>query len=434
MKQRKRSVLLFTVLACVLALSACGSNGGNVKTGNGAEGDPGNTGSGKEIRLNVSTNVVGEQAKVLQEITERFMEENPDIKVDFSAPGKEYENMMKVKMASSDMPDVFATHGWAKQRYGEFLEDLSGEAWAAEISEAIKPSVADESGKVYVLPMDQDKSGPTYNVDILNEYGIEVPSTYEELLAACEIIKTKSGGKVIPIHIGGADAWPLGQFLDFFATPLLISAENNEGEALLNGTFDWNKFDVLPQMLKDLQDKGYLNKDVLTSKYSDSAKAFAEGKAAFTVIGPYFIEEAQKINPELKGGLMPIPSIVPGDTATFAGGEKTTWGVWNKSKNMEAAKKYVAFFAKPENITLVAKSNQLPPGLNGVDIDAGQLTEYYEKYKDTRVLPYFDRIYLPNGMWDVMCKNGQDLLSGGITAREYSENMKKEFERLKVAN
>jgi len=42
-------------------------------------------------------------------------------------------------------------------------------------------------------------------------------------------------------------------------------------------------------------------------------------------------------------------------------------------------------------------------------------------------------VYLPNGMWDVMCKNGQDLLAGGITPREFSENMKKEYERLRAA-
>ena len=55
----------------------------------------------------------------------------------------------------------------------------------------------------------------------------------------------------------------------------------------------------------------------------DSAKAFAEGKVAFEFYGPYVIEEAQKINPDIKGAMMPIPSMVAGDTPTLVGGEKT---------------------------------------------------------------------------------------------------------------
>jgi len=424
MRKKWLSISCLT-LAVVTALTACGSNGEGDKSSNTADGN-----ADKKVTLTVSTNVVGEQATVLQDIANKFMTENPTIKVEFSAPGKDYENTMKVKMASKDMPDVFATHGWSKNRYGEYLADLSGEAWAADLDPSIKSSVTDESGKLYVLPMDQDKSGPVYNIDLLKEYGLEVPKTYDEFLAAAEVIKTKSDGKVVAIHIGGADAWPIGQWFDFMATPMLISAEQNSAQALLDGTFDWTKFDELPQMFKDFYDKGYFNKDILTSKYSDSAKAFAEGKAVFGFYGPYFIEEAKNINPNLNAGLMPIPSIQANDSPTFAGGEKTTWGVWKDSKNIEAAKKFVAYYAQAENISGLAKSNQLPPGLSSVKIDAGELTAYYEQYKDTRVLPFFDRVYLPNGMWDVLCKNGQDILAGGIDARQYSENMKKEFERL----
>lgn len=431
----KRSKWLMLCAAMLVLLSACGGGDNESKGNADAPSTSPEASSGKAVRITVSTNVIGEQAKVLEQITDNFMKDNPLIQVDFSAPGKEYENTMKVKMASNDMPDVFATHGWSKARYGEFLLDLSGESWASNVNPAIKPLVSDETGKLYVLPMDQDKAGPVFNVAVFEKYGVEVPATYEEFLAACETIKAKSNGEVVPIHMGGADSWPIGQYFDFFATPLLISSSSQSyGDQLLDGSFDWTNFESLPQMFKDLQARGFLNKDVLTAKYSDSAKAFAEGKTAFGIYSPSFIEEAQKINPELKAGLMPIPSVVEGDTPTFAGGEKTTWGIWKDSKNIEAAKKYVEYFAKPENVALVAKSNQLPPGLDGAQMDAGQLTEYYEQYKDIRVLPFFDREYIPNGMWDVMCKNGQDLLADGIDAKGYTANMKQEYERLRAAN
>ncbi|GGG59573.1 ABC transporter substrate-binding protein [Paenibacillus radicis (ex Gao et al. 2016)] len=436
MKFMKWQSLLVVMIVLAGILSACGSsNQGNEKKPAENNGNKQATeqDSGKKVTISVATNVVGEQAKVLQAIADNFMKENPTIKVDFSAPGKDYENMMKIKMASNDLPDVFSTHGWAKLRYGQYLADLKDEAWVATLDEAIKPAVTDDAGKVYVLPMDQDKSGIVYNKDVLEKYNIAIPQTYAQLMEAAETITKESGGAVAPFHMGGSDNWPVGQYFDYFANPLYISAAQNQSAQLLDGSFDWSNWDQFAEMFADLHKKGYLNKDVLTAKYNDDAKALAEGKTAFLFYGAYAIEEAKKINPELHAGFMPIPSIVEGDTPTFVGGEKTTWGVSKDSKNIEAAKKFVAYFAKPENAQLVAVSNALPSGIKGTAVDAGDLSTYYEQYKDIRVLPYFDRVFLPNGMWDVMCKNGQDLISGGITVKQFSENMEKEYNRLRAA-
>jgi raffinose/stachyose/melibiose transport system substrate-binding protein len=389
--------------------------------------------SDEPITLTVMTHRVGAQAEVLEQIARDFEQENPNITIDFSAPGADYESLMKIKMAANDMPDVFSTHGWAKIRYGDFLADLRDEAWAGQIDKAIAPVVTDEDGKVYVLPMDQDKGGPVFNADILDQYGIDVPMTWDDLLAACETIKTESDGEVICIHIGGADSWPVGQYYDFFSTPLAISPESNDADALLDGSYDWDKYTVLSENLLALQDLGYLNPDVLTAKYEDSAQAFAEGKVAFGIYGPFLCEEATKINPDLHCGLMPIPAIDPSDEPTLVGGESTTWGAWKDSPHLEAAKKLIAFYAKPEHIAAVANSNKLPAGLSGVEIDAGYLTDYYKQYENLRVFPYFDRVYLPNGMWDVLCKNGQDVLANGITPQEATENIEREFNRLREA-
>src|SRR5947207_4183683 len=82
-----------------LILSSCG----------GAPSNQGGTPS-SPITLTVVTNQVGNQAQVLKDIAQKFEKANPNIKVDFQAPGSEYENIMKVKMASKHMPDVFSTH------------------------------------------------------------------------------------------------------------------------------------------------------------------------------------------------------------------------------------------------------------------------------------------------------------------------------------
>jgi raffinose/stachyose/melibiose transport system substrate-binding protein len=131
-----------------------------------------------------------------------------------------------VALAANDLPDLFTTHSWATIRYGSFLADLSGRSWAKQMTDSMKGIVTDKAGKLYVLPFDSDVSGPVFNVDVLKQYGIAVPTAMDQFLAACETIKTKSKGAVTPITVSSC-GWVEAQFFDFFATPYFISAKGS---------------------------------------------------------------------------------------------------------------------------------------------------------------------------------------------------------------
>jgi raffinose/stachyose/melibiose transport system substrate-binding protein len=392
---------------------------------------PAASGGGDKIRLTVySTINETPNQEVMKSIANDFMKENPNIQVDFQFPGSEYENILKVKMAANDLPDVFDTHGWAIVRYGKYLADLRDQPWASQLTDTIKPVVTDKDGKVYTLVLSEAKDGISYNADILQKYGIEPPKTFDELMAASEKIKSQSNGEVTPFFMSGVDNGTIGGFLDIFASSLLISPKDNDAKTLLDGTFDWNKWTPLAQKLQDMQKKGYLNKDVLTAKYSDLPQRFAQGKVAFFMGAPSFADEVHKVNPNVKIGLMPATSMVAGDTPTFSGGERYTMGAWKDGKHLEESKKLIAFFAKPENMTKIANATKLPAGLKGIQAQH-EFASYYDQFADVRVFPYFDRVYLPNGMWDTMCKTGTALVAGSVTPQQFSEKMKSEYERLR---
>ena len=231
MKKRLAFILAGTITISIL-LSACGGTEKNAQESTATESTVAQTSvsqeteAKKEITLVATTNLVAEQATMLDDMLKAYTAENPNVKIEFSAPGKQYEDLLKVKMASNDMPDIFSTHGWAKLRYGNFVADLKDRTWAAKIDPAFKPIISDDNGKVYCLAFDQDKSGPIYNVEVFEKYGVQIPITMDELLAACETIKTKSNGEVTPIACA-AEGWQEAQFFDFFATSLLISPSQN---------------------------------------------------------------------------------------------------------------------------------------------------------------------------------------------------------------
>ena len=88
------------------------------------------------------------------------------IKVTLSMPGEGYEELLKTRMASNDLPDVFCTHGWAVVRYGEYLLPLNDQAWSDNISSAIKSVITDEQGNILVLPSTHVLSGIDVNYDV----------------------------------------------------------------------------------------------------------------------------------------------------------------------------------------------------------------------------------------------------------------------------
>jgi raffinose/stachyose/melibiose transport system substrate-binding protein len=437
--------IMALVLIISITLVGCSSRSGDNSTSDNATNtDKAATDTAKDNTEPAKTNTSGEKVnltvystigepknqEMMKSIGDAFTKENPDISVDFQFPGAEYENILKVKMAANDLPDVFDTHGWAIIRYGKYLADLKDEPWAANQTDTIKPVVTDKEGKVYALVMSEAKDGISYNAGVLEKYGITPPTTFEELMAAAEKIKTESKGEVTPFFMSGIDNGMIGGFLDLYSTSQFISPATNDAATLLDGSFDWKKWTALAQKLLDMQKKGYINKDVLTAKYTDMPQRFAQDKVAFVFGAPSFADDVYKVNKDTKIGIMPITSMVAGDTQTFSGGERYTMGAWKDGKHLEASKKLIAFFAKTENMTTIANATKLPAGLKDVPSEH-EFSKFYDQFKDIRVFPYFERVYLPNGMWDVMCKTGTALIAGDVTPEQFADKMKQEYERLR---
>ncbi|MDU0202617.1 MULTISPECIES: extracellular solute-binding protein [Paenibacillus] len=387
--------------------------------------------SGDKIKLTVYSTISElPNQEMMKGIAADFTKENPNVAVEFQFPGAEYENILKVKMAANDLPDVFDTHGWAIIRYGKYLADLRNEPWAKDMTDTIKPVVTDKDGKVEALVMSEAKDGISYNAEILEKYSITPPKTFDELMAAAEKIKSSSNGAVTPFFMSGVDNGMIGGFSDLYATSMFISPATNDAKTLLDGTFDWNKWTPLAQKLQDMSKKGYINKDVLTAKYSDMPQLFAQGKVAFVFGAPSFADEVYKYNKAAKIGIAPLTSMVEGDSQSFSGGERYTMGAWKDGKHLAESKKLIAFFAKPENMSKIANATKLPAGLKNI-ASKHEFSEYYKQFENIRVFPYFDRVYLPNGMWDVMCKTGVALLAGTVSPQQFSDKMKSEYLRLR---
>ena len=141
--------------------------------------------------LEIVTNADEQTFNAVNGIFEKFMEENPGVKISYTTQGSDYEQLMKARMASNDLPDIFATHGWSVARYSEYLRPLNDQPWAGTVEESFKRNIENADGQIFVLPLNMDQGGLMYNKTLLAELGIEIPKTWDQFMAACQLAKDK---------------------------------------------------------------------------------------------------------------------------------------------------------------------------------------------------------------------------------------------------
>lgn len=396
----------------------------------GCGGKSGGDDDSVELSL-YSTMQYDNEKKVFDEVIADFEEENPNIEIDANYPGHDYEELLRVKMGANDMPDLFDTHGWATSRYNEYTEDLQDMDWADDLAPELEPIITDDDGKLSTYPLNQAKDGILFNENILDEYGIEPPETFDEFMDALYTVKDKSDGDVVPLWIAGKDAENFAQYFDQFATPLLVTDdEENYQDELLEGSFDWSNYTFLPEKLKEMQDEDLLNEDALTADQSQAVQLFSEGDIAFSVMGGTVGTDVTEANPDVKLGIIPMPAIHDGDDPSWIGGERYTMSAWKDSDHKEEAKQFIDYISQPENAEKIAESTSYPGALTNADVDNYYNKYYDDLFEDVPLEPYFDREYLPEGMFDVLGNTGQDLISDNLTPEQVSEEMKDEYNRL----
>lgn len=392
-----------------------------------SEGAAPSTGVTIEFLYNLNGENVSD---AIQEVCRQFTQET-GIEVEAVMPGSNFSDIMKTRMASNQLPDVWTTHGWAVARYAEYLQPLNDQDFASHIMPSIKDQVTDAEGNLYTLPIDMDLTGIVYNVNVLKDAGVEPDSikTWADFETACE--KIKAAGKT-PIQIGGKDNWTVGNVLDFVA-PTIISNDNEANQtALLDGTFDWNLWAPVSEKIDSWRADGYLNVDCITADYMTGIKALAADNAAFMFVAASGITETYNVNPDTEMGFMPLPANDEGGKLSLMTGEHFAVGAWKDSKYQDETMQFINFLAREDICAKLATVCGMPAGLDNVTSDTGRLQAYYDKYSnDSSILniPYFDRKYLPSGMWNDLCVTGATILAGQPDAvTESVSQMKQSYE------
>ena len=212
--------------------------------------------------------------------------------------------VVNTRIANNNAPDLLNIDGFADYQADDLLlpakDYISDETYAKFYPQFLEQSVVD--GTVWAVPDLASARALYSNKDILDAAGVEVPTTWQELVAACEAIKAYDPN----LYAWGVDmttdegqacfayyAWANGGgFTDANGNWNLNSAENVEAVNFIVG------------MVKD----GLTNTDPTTETRYDLQELFAAGQLAM-MIGPNQISSycASSENP-INFGVASIPA------------------------------------------------------------------------------------------------------------------------------
>jgi raffinose/stachyose/melibiose transport system substrate-binding protein len=327
--------------------------------------------------------------KAEQDVGAKF-ESETGIKVDYQiVPADQYPTLLKTKLNAGECTDLFGNQS-GKFDIVSLLDiekngvDLSNEEWAKRFD----PLAAEQlsvNGKLYGMTLADVSAvwGICYNKNIFNDLGLKIPTTYNEFKDVCQ--KILNAG-IIPIYECVSDGWhhvlwfpELGGRYEELNPGLADKLNSNET------TFEQNEtmLEALTQ-LNDLIDLGYFGKNYMSNTYADTEKNMASGEYAMTVYNQGLPQQIENAYPDVKAdtfGFFVIPlvdnqilNVNPAGPSIF---------VYSGSKNIDAAKQYLAYIAKPENLQYILdntpKFNSLPfSGLN--DKYSDEIRNFYNAY------------------------------------------------------
>lgn len=388
--QRRKTTLMGAagVAIAALALSGCSASGDDSDGGQAT------------LELQSAMGEDTPRFEALSALAQAYEDENPDVKIDVVPMGKDYEGDMKVRMASGDLPDLWATHGWSLLRYSEFLEPLQEQPWAGELNPVLDTTMKNDAGEFFALPLTTDVAGILYNKKVLSDLGID-PASLGTIDAFDDALAAAKDAGIVPISSSGKDDWFAGNVADWLASGSYSESESDE---LADGTFVESGFEAMYSKLDEWAEADYFNPDFSAATSDDIATALGQGTTAFVMIQNNLVLSAQQFVPDAELGFIPVPAV-NGDPEYLIGGEGVALGAWRDGENKEQALDFLNFLAQPENIGEFAGKDGNPAGLTGIDVDLGALADSYEQFftpGDVRMVPYFDRAYLPNGMWNTL--------------------------------
>lgn len=406
------------VAVAALGLSACGST---------ASADPDEPTDAFTVATTTNNQVP------MEAVTAAYEEATGiDVNLDL-ADTSQFQTTLRTQLSSGTAPDVFTVGAGAGNpgaidvlQGAGYLADLSDRPWVDQVDPGTAETLQID-GKTYGLPSKLDAVGAIYNVGVLDELGLEVPTTFSGLLDYCADVR--AAGKVA-FALGIQTDW-VTQLIPYALVASTVYKDDPEfDQKLADGSATFREsgwVDAFDKYL-EMDEAGCFNDDPLGTDVTASYNLVNTGEAVGIVQVLASYPQLQSTAPEgTEFGFFPLPADDSGEIP-IARGIGVSFAVNESAKNRQNAMDFVDWLATPEAIEIWFDAAPGIPAISGAELELDPVMQTATDLIATgETAPMPDQGW-PNAKPQAALFSGvQQLFSGQATAEDALQQMDAAF-------
>ena len=392
----KKTIFVF-VLALVLVMAGFAGGGSQAGAGSG-------TGGGAQVlavMVGKDDPFEGAQA-IIDSLQRKF---NIRTQIELSPGGTEGDNMVKTRLATGDMVDVFLyntgslLHAINPERN---LMDITNEPFASKLTDDFKRS-ASVNGRLYGIPQSSTQAGAIlYNKAIYRELGLSVPHTWNDFIANCE--KIRAAGKTAVIA-SLKTSWTSQLFI--LGDQYNVKADQpNFPEEYTANRAKYATNAVARKGFEKIADvRPYLNRDYLATTYEQAADMLVNGEGAHwgiltMALGTIAANYPDKVDDI---GVFGIPGDDPNNHGLTVWISNAMY-IYKNTKVPDLAKQWIDYYVSEEGINLFSNAQKPfgPFAIKGINLPSNvyagvrEMQPYYDQGRTDVALEFESPVKGPN--------------------------------------
>ena len=394
--KKKMAFLLSGLMLTSAVFAGCGNNSGTGNSGQKQTTEDQVSDAGKVEDASKTEELSGDitfwhsftqgpRLEVIQDVADQFMEENPGVNITIETfSWGDFYTKWTTGLASGNVPDMSTAlpghvvemmDAEALAPVDDLIDDIGRDRFSeAALSEGQKDNVC------YSLPLYSHAQVMWYRKDLLEDAGLEVPTTWAEFAEAAKAL-TKDGiyGCSFPC---GANDLMATRFLNFYVRSGGGSLLTDDLKANLTSDLAIEGINYWLDIYKNCSPKDSVNYAVL-----DQATLFYQGKTAFDFNSGFQISGVATNSPDLVDQIdcAPLPKMNADDPDYGAETSNIPLVVWQNSEHPEICKAFIKKLYENDNYIrfLEATPVGMLPSITGIsDTAEYQKNETVQKFSN----------------------------------------------------
>ena len=291
------------------------------------------------------------------EVVQQFNEQNPNAEIIHSTVAHEdFKQAIRAYLTSSTPPDVMTWFAGNRARFfidRDLVMDISDvweeQGWNEDYPKGFQ-AMSTVDGNQYFLPTNYYWWAIYYNEDVFEQYDIEIPETWDELMAVAETLKSNG---VTPFTVGTKYRWTAAAWFDYlnmrvngpqFHIDLMLGKESYTDERVKT---------VFNDYWAPLIENDFFIEDPASYAWAEAIPFMNNGEAAMYLMGD-FIRDSYPEDQLDKLDFFRFPIIDP-DVPVGEDAPTDGYFMAANAQHAELGKELLAYFGSEEVQTKMAE-------------------------------------------------------------------------------